>query len=110
MLDPLGDSEFNSLVLRNSLSGGALRSILPLKADGYFRAHLAPGVGDFEGGFAIALVLDGAGEITFANAPAIQITKGEALVIPHAAGAYSISGANVIVSRPPIAELAKTAP
>ncbi len=109
MLDPLGDSEFNSLVLRNSLSGGALRSILPLKADGYFRAHLAPGIGDFESGFAIGLVLDGAGEINFANAPGMQITKGDALVIPHAAGEFTISGANVIVCRPPLAELAKTA-
>ena len=110
MLDPLGDSEFNSLVLRNSLSGGALRSILPLKADGYFRAHLAPGIGDFESGFAIGLVLDGAGEINFTNAPGMQITKGDALVIPHAAGEFTISGANVIICRPPLAELAKTAP
>ena len=110
MLDPLSNSEFDSLVMRNIFSGGALRSVLPIKADGYFRAHLAPGIGDFEAGFAIVLVLDGAGEITFTSAPAIQITKGDALVIPHAAGAYSISGANVIVSRPPNAELAKTAP
>ena len=110
MLDPLSDSEFDALVLRNSLSGGALRSILPIKADGYFRAHLAPGIGDFESGFAIGLVLDGAGEITFASAPAMQVNKGDALVIPHAAGSYSISGANVIICRPPIAALAKIAP
>jgi mannose-6-phosphate isomerase len=83
---------------------------LPIKADGYFRAHLAPGVGDFENGFAIGLVLDSAGEIIFANAPTMQINKGDALVIPHAAGAYSITGANVIICRPPIAELARTAP
>ena len=110
MLDPLSDSEFDSLVMRNVFSGGALRSVLPIKADGYFRAHLAPGIGDFETGFAIALVLDGTGEITFANAPGMHITKGDALVIPHAAGTYSISGANVIICRPPIAALAKTAP
>ena len=110
MLDPLSDAEFNSLVMRNVFSGGPLRSVLPIKADGYFRAHLAPGVGDFEGGFAIGLVLDGTGEIIFANAPTMQINKGDALVIPHAAGAYSVTGANVIICRPPIAELAKTAP
>ena len=109
MLDPLSDVEFNSLVMRNIFSGGALRSVLPIKADGYFRAHLAPGVGDFESGFAIGLLLDGTGEITFANAPGMQITKGDALVIPHAAGNFTISGANVIVCRPPLAELAKTA-
>ena len=108
-LDPLTDSEFESLILRNVLSGGALRSILPLKADGYFRAHLAPQAGDFEAGFAIALVLNGSGTVTFANADTMEITQGDALVIPHAAGNYSVSGANVIVCRPPLAELARTA-
>jgi mannose-6-phosphate isomerase len=108
-LDPLTDSEFESLIARNALSGGALRSILPLKADGYFRAHLAPQAGDFEAGFAIALVLNGSGAVTFANAPAMEITQGDALVIPHAAGNYSISGANVIICRPPLAELARVA-
>jgi mannose-6-phosphate isomerase len=108
-LDPLTDSEFESLIARNTLTGGALRSILPLKADGYFRAHLAPQAGDFESSFAIALVLNGSGSVTFANAPAMEITQGDALVIPHAAGNYSISGANVIVCRPPLAELARVA-
>jgi mannose-6-phosphate isomerase len=108
-LDPLTDSEFESLILRNVLSGGALRSILPLKADGYFRAHLAPQAGDFEPGFAIALVLNGSGTVTFANADTMEITQGDALVIPHAAGNYSVSGANVIICRPPLAELARTA-
>jgi mannose-6-phosphate isomerase len=108
-LDPLTDGEFESLIARNALTGGALRSILPLKADGYFRAHLAPQSGEFEAGFAIALVLNGSGSVTFANAPAMEITQGDALVIPHAAGNYSISGANVIVCRPPLAELARVA-
>lgn len=108
-LDPLTDTEFESLIARNVLSGGALRSILPLKADGYFRAHLAPQTGDFDAGFAIALVLNGAGSITFSNASAMEIAQGDALVIPHAAGDYSISGANVIICRPPLAELAKVA-
>jgi mannose-6-phosphate isomerase len=109
MLDPLTDTEFESLVMRNALSGGAMRSILPIKSDGYFRAHLAPGSGDFEAGFAVALVLNGAGEITFASAPSMPIAQGDAIVIPHAAGNYSITGANVIISRPPLAEMAKTA-
>jgi mannose-6-phosphate isomerase len=108
-LDPLTDNEFESLIARNALTGGALRSILPLKADGYFRAHLAPQSGEFEAGFAIALVLNGSGSVTFANAPAMEIAQGDALVIPHAAGSYSISGANVIVCRPPLAELARVA-
>jgi hypothetical protein len=54
-------------------------------------------------------VLNGSGEIAFANAPAMPIDQGDAIVIPHAAGKYSISGANVIICRPPLGELAKTA-
>ena len=110
MLDPLSDSEFDSLITHNVFSDGALRSVLPLKSDGYFRAHLAPGSGDFPAGFAVALVLDGSGAISFANAPEMAITKGDAIVIPHSAGAFTFSGANAIVCRPPLAELARVAP
>ena len=110
MLDPLSNSEFDSLITHNVFSGGALRSVLPLKSDGYFRAHLATGSGDFPAGFAVALVLDGSGAISFANAPEMAITKGDAVVIPHSAGAYSFNGANAIVCRPPLAELARVAP
>jgi hypothetical protein len=39
----------------------------------------------------------------------MEITQGDAIVIPPAAGEYSMSGANVIVCRPPLGELAKTA-
>lgn len=110
LLDPLSDSEFDSLITHNVFSGGALRSVLPLKSDGYFRAHLAPGSGDFPAGFAVALVLDGSGSISFTNAPEMAITKGDAVVIPHSAGALTFSGANAIVCRPPLAELARVAP
>jgi len=110
MLNPLTDSEFDSLITHNVFSGGSLRSVLPLKSDGYFRAHLAPGAGDFPAGFAVALVLDGTGSITFANAPEMAIAKGDAVVIPYSAGSYSFAGANAIVCRPPLAELARVAP
>lgn len=109
-LDPLTDSEFESLITHNVFSGGQLRSVLPLKSDGYFRAHLAPGMGEFPAGFAVALVLDGTGSINFANAPAMAITKGDAVVIPHKAGDFKFAGANAIVCRPPLAELARVAP
>ena len=110
MLEPLADAEFESLITHNVFSGGALRSVLPLKSDGYFRAHLAPGTGDFPAGFAVALVLDGSGSITFASAPEMAITKGDAVVIPYSAGAFTFAGANAIICRPPLAELARVAP
>lgn len=109
-LDPLTESEFDSLVIRDVFASKTISSILPLKADGYFRAHLAPGTGDIEQGFAIALVLSGSGSITFENAPEMEITQGDALVIPRVSGRYSVSGAHVIICRPPLAELANLAP
>lgn len=109
-LDPLTESEFESLVIRDVFASKTLRSILPLKADGYFRAHLAPGIGDIEQGFAIALVLSGTGSITFANAPEMQVTQGDALVIPHVAGGYTVTGAHIVICRPPLAEPARQAP
>jgi mannose-6-phosphate isomerase len=109
-LDPLTENEFDSLVIRDVFASKTLSSILPLKADGYFRAHLAPGTGDIEQGFSIALVLSGSGSISFENAPEIEITQGDALVIPHVSGRYSVSGAHVIICRPPLAELAVQAP
>jgi mannose-6-phosphate isomerase len=108
-LDPLTDAEFDSLITHSTFAGGNLRTVLPLKSDGYFRAHLAPGSGELPAGFAIVLVLDGNGEISFANAPTMTITKGDAVVIPFSAGAYALSGANAIICRPPLAELARVA-
>ena len=108
-LDPLTDAEFDSLIIHNTFSGGTMRTVLPLKSDGYFRAHLAPESGELPAGFAIVLVLDGSGEIIFANAPTMSINKGDAVVIPFSAGAYSLSGSNAIICRPPLAELARVA-
>jgi mannose-6-phosphate isomerase len=108
-LTPLGDQEFDSLVQRNVLTGGSRRSLLPLKADGYFRADLLPCNGTVEQGFGCLLVLEGSGSISFENAPTMSIERGDAVVIPYAAGAYTVTDAIGIVCRPPKAELAKLA-
>ena len=39
----------------------------------------------------------------------MAIAKGDAVVIPFSAGAYSLSGANAVICRPPLAELARVA-
>jgi mannose-6-phosphate isomerase len=83
--------------------------LLPLKADGYFRADLLPGNGTVEQGFGCLLVLEGSGSISFENAPTMSIERGDAVVIPFAAGAYTVTDAIGIVCRPPKAELAKLA-
>jgi len=40
----------------------------------------------------------------------MAIAKGDAVVIPYSAGSYTFAGANAIVCRPPLAELARVAP
>jgi mannose-6-phosphate isomerase len=47
--------------------------------------------------------------MTFSQAPAMTITKGDAIVIPFSAGSFSITGSNAIICRPPLAELARDA-
>jgi mannose-6-phosphate isomerase len=63
-----------------------------------------------EAGFGCILVLEGKGKITFQNAPEMDIERGDAVVIPFAAGSYTVEGAIGIVCRPPKPELAKVAP
>ena len=109
-LDPLSDDDFNSLIVKNSLTGGEQRTLLPLKADGYFRTDLLPGTGSVAAGFAVVLILDGTGAIAFESAPSLTLTPGDAIVIPHSAGNYSIQDCVAIVCRPPLAELAALAP
>lgn len=109
-MDPLSEAEYAALITHNVLGGGTLRSLLPVKSDGYFRAHLAPGSGAFDASFAIGLVLEDSGSIQFANADAIALTKGDAFVIPYCAGNFTIHGATTVVCRPPLPELASSAP
>ena len=62
-LDPLSPDEREDLVRDIGLSGGEVRSLLTGRADGYFRAELLPGSGAVVAGFAVCLVLAGAGQV-----------------------------------------------
>jgi len=101
----VSDSDLDKLVIpREEIQVGALTSALPAEADPYFRLHrIAPqseGV-QVEAGFAIVIAVDGRGVLA-AGGSGHEITRGDALLMPHAAGDWSVSGdVTVMVCRPP---------
>lgn len=99
-LDPLTADERAALVLDSGLDGGEARSLLSRRADGYFRAELLPGQGTVEAGFAVGLVLAGAGVVR-SDAGTTEVARGAAFVVPWAAGGWEVRGPDVVVCRPP---------
>lgn len=107
---PVDKSEAASLITSNRLAEGAQTSIFTGEADPYFRAdYLASSSPRIDAGFGILLVLQGAGSITFDNAPEMAIEKGDAILIPAAAGSWKLNGAQGILARPPLARFAAQA-
>jgi mannose-6-phosphate isomerase len=86
--------------LRGPRAGGPVAELLPQAAARFFTAQrVAPGGGSEQlaPGFAVALVLDGAGTLA-----GLDVSHGDALAIPHAAGPITADGdLTAIVCRPP---------
>lgn len=57
---------------------------------------------EVEGGFAVSIVLDGQIELRPENGKALQLIRGNTVVIPYAAGRLSLKGkGQIIIARPP---------
>lgn len=101
----VADSDLDRLVVpREEIETIGMTSALPAMADSYFRAHrLAPGHDAVvvEPGFSILLVTEGRG-ILDVGGSGLEVARGDAFVLPYAAGPWSLSG-NVVamLSRPP---------
>jgi len=109
--EPLSQDARNKLVTSTGLDSTEARNLFTAQADGYFRADLMPGNGSsIPAGFAVMLVLDGEGILTTEHTGSIAISRGDALVIPFAAGDFAVNGAKAIACRPPEPSDAATAP
>jgi mannose-6-phosphate isomerase len=86
--------------LRGGANGGAVSELLPPAAEAFFRAQrVAPGGGSaaLGQGFAVVVVIDGTGAIA-----GLQVGRGDAVLIPHAAGDVAAEGELVAIAcRPP---------
>lgn len=101
----ISDADLERLVVpREDIEREGLITALPAQADPYFRLHrIVPGKEGLsvEAGFAIVLVTEGRGVLTVGNT-GWQITRGDALLLPYAAGPWSVSGeVTVMACRPP---------
>jgi mannose-6-phosphate isomerase len=76
---------------------GSGRSLLPPAADPFFRAERVRGGDDLDAGFSILVGLSGTGELG-----GVELSRGVALLVPHAAGPLVVSGdVEAIRCRPP---------
>jgi mannose-6-phosphate isomerase len=86
--------------LRGQHADGAVAELLPEAAAAFFTAQrVAPGGGsvDLPAGFAVVLVVEGAGRVA-----GLDVSRGDALLVPHAAGPVRVDGDLVAIAcRPP---------
>jgi mannose-6-phosphate isomerase len=86
--------------LRAPPAGGPVAELLPERAAAFFTAQrIAPGGGSAQlpAGFAVVVVLEGAGTLA-----GLDVTRGDALLVPHAAGPVRADGDLVAIAcRPP---------
>ena len=75
--------------------------MLPEEAAPFFRmGFLTPGV-DVPAGFAVAVVLSGAGALTAVHSGPVDLERGQTLVVPAACGDWQIDGdVRLLVCRP----------
>jgi len=92
-LSAVSDGDLDRLVVSaESVEGAGLASVMPPAADAYFRAHrfsASETAVSIEAGFAIVLLLEGTGVLTTADG-SIEVTKGDAVLIPYACGDYGL--------------------
>jgi mannose-6-phosphate isomerase len=86
--------------LRGAGGDGAVAELLPAAAAPFFSAQrIAPGGGSarLPAGFAVVIVVEGAGTLA-----GLDVTRGDAVLVPHAAGPVSADGdLMAIACRPP---------
>ena len=92
-LSAVTSGDLDRLVLpREEIERAGLATAMPTAADGYFRAHrfdTSAGAVSITAGFSIVVVLDGHGILTSATG-ALAVTRGDAVLVPYAAGDFSL--------------------
>lgn len=103
-LSPLNENEISQLISSFDSSRPSSHAIFKSVAEPFFRADFLTGDSTkVDAGFAIFLSLSGDGVMSFDNFESMKVAAGDAVVIPHCAGAINISNCQGIISRPPAA-------
>jgi mannose-6-phosphate isomerase len=95
---PLADVD---ALMRHADGGAGLTPVLPDAAAPYFRMELLSPGADVPAGFAVAVVLSGAGAIAATRGDRIAVATGQTLVVPASYGDWHLEGdARLLVCRP----------
>jgi mannose-6-phosphate isomerase len=96
----------DAAALRGPRGDGAVAELLPPAAHPFFSAQrIAPagGAAQLPAGFAVVIVLEGGGSIA-----GLAVSRGDAVLVPHAAGTVTAEGELVAIAcRPPAFERAE---
>lgn len=90
-----------------------VRPLFPIDADPFFRAECVrpDPVARIDPGFSILVTLDGSGGLVTDSGSGVSVRRGQTILIPHAAGAASITGdVELVRCRPPAPEYAALPP
>ena len=103
-LSPLRKEEESEIISRYESGSKSSTNIFKSVADSFFRADYLTGDDKkVEASFGIFLCLTGDGELVFENSENIKVSRGDAVVIPFAAGSFTVNNCGGILSRPPAA-------
>jgi mannose-6-phosphate isomerase len=94
-------TDVTQLMRHAPVEAGGLTPVLPEAAAPYFRMELlTPGM-DVPAGFAVAVVLSGAGALTATRGGPLAVARGQTLVVPAACGDWHVDGdIRLLVCRP----------
>ena len=103
-LTPLSMDEERQIITKFDIGGQRSGAIFNSVANPFFRAdYLTQGHVKVDSGFGVFLALFGEGAMIFDNDQRLEIKQGDAIVIPHSAGGFTLSNCSGILSRPPAA-------
>jgi mannose-6-phosphate isomerase len=67
-------------------------ALLPATADPYFRAERPQPAAELEPSFAVLMAVAGAGKLQTQHGGELELTKGDSVLVPHAAGTTAVTG------------------
>jgi mannose-6-phosphate isomerase len=91
-VDTVAVDDITELTRHTGAHVAGLVEVLPDQAAPYFRMELLTPGADVPAGFAVAVVLSGAGSLTAADGESIDVNGGQTLVVPASCGDWHVDG------------------
>lgn len=101
VVETAGRADVSALTRHTGAHAAGLVEVLPNEAQPFFLMNLLTPGAEMPAGFAVAVVLSGAGAVTATHGEPLEIKRGQTLVVPAASGDWSVAGdARLLVCRP----------